>query len=336
MGSVTSKLLARLPLILIIGSLIAIPKPVYAHPDFPIADTTIEVQPRQFVEFPLSIHYHRVVGSFDVIAPQGGIVTVLVMDDQTFTKYASGQPSSPLYSSGKVGTGRLNLLIFCCPVIVWSGEYDQELTYTKYHLVIDNTESSSSATVRLQAILLHDGVAAVVHGAEPFALVLYGGLFGAIGVLLSVFLRRGARATTVASAKDGRARTKMLLLSVGSLAIFSVVYALGFGLAITETEIRGSGGYLMPLLWILATFLWLRSYGMAAQLGSRLAGSIGVIEGLGPLLVASLLAWNYGWNYGSIAALLIPALLGGVVGLPQVVGGFYLLRRSGGFPKSRA
>ncbi|MBI4329639.1 MAG: hypothetical protein HY685_07225 [Chloroflexi bacterium] len=328
MSSVTSKLLARLPLILITCSLIAIPEPVYAHPDFPIADTTIEVQPRQFVEFPLSIHYHRVVGSFDVIAPQGSIVTALVMDDQTFSKYASGQPSSPLYSSGKVGTGRLNLLIFCCPVHVWSGEYDQELTYTKYHLVIDNTESSSSATVRLQAILLHDGVAAVMHGAEPFALGLYGGLFGAIGVILSVFMRRGARATTVASAKDGRARTKMLLLSVGSLAIFSAAYALGFGLAITETEISRSGGYLMPLLWILAIFLWLQGYRMTAPLGSRLAGSIGVIEGLGPLLVASFLAWNYGWNYGSIAALLIPALLGGVVGLPQVVGGFYLIQKT--------
>jgi hypothetical protein len=50
-------------------------------------------------------------------------------------------------------------------------------------------------------------------------------------------------------------------------------------------------------------------------------GAIGVLEGAGPLLLASLVALSYG-------APIVPILGGAIVGLPQVVGGLALIRSS--------
>jgi hypothetical protein len=312
--------------------LIALHVPAYAHPDFPIADTALEIPPGKVVEFPLSVHFHRVVGSFEVISPADGAGTVLVLDDQAFTSYAARQHASPLYSSGKTSQGKLNFLIACCIGEFLKSPYTGN--YTQYHLVIDNRESSSATTVELRATLIHDGQAVTIYGAEPFAVISIGGFFGAIGAGLALYLIRRVRGRTVSSVVDSRMERKIVLCSLGSLAIVAAASALGLGLASKGIEAYGGNlvegffasnadrpsQYLMFFAWILAVLLWTKSFGMAVAVGSRLVGGIGVIGGVGSLVVGSLLALNYG-------SILFPAFAAGVVGLPQILGGLYLIQR---------
>jgi len=325
-------------LLLIYYFLIALPSPAYAHPDFPIADKAVEISPGRFIEFPLTVHFHRVVGSLEVISPEVGTVTALLMDDQAFTRYAAGQPSPKLYSSGTTGSARLNFLIACCRVIQLSREYNRELTYTKYHLVIDNTQSSSSVRVKLRASLLHDGLAIIVYGGEPFAVAMVGPFFGAIGLTMAFMIRRVRRAP-VAPLPDSRVGRRIMLLSMASLAIFVLACMLALGWAIAGS--RAYGGSLIdglsaraaevpsrleflwsfPVLWMAGVLLWMRGFGKAAAAGSRLLGSIGVIEGAGSLLVGALLAFHY-------RSIVLPTLFAAIVGLPQIRGGLYLLERS--------
>lgn len=70
-------ILNRWGLAFILSFLILFPQPAYAHPDFPIADSVLQVSPGGFVEFPLSVHFHRVVGTFEVTSPAGGTITAL-------------------------------------------------------------------------------------------------------------------------------------------------------------------------------------------------------------------------------------------------------------------
>ncbi len=319
------------------------PSPAYAHPDFPIADKAVEISPGRFVEFPLSVHFHRVVGSLEVISPEAGAVTALLMDDQAFARYAAGEAWSPLYSSGRTDRGKLNYVIACCRIVLLSREYRQELTYTPYHLVLDNTASPSSVTVRLRAVLLHDGLAVVVHVAEPFGIIPMIGFFSAIGVGMSVFMRRKIRAASPSSPSEARQGPKILLLSLGSLASFVVLslFVVNGGItgmssyggsfidgliAIDAPSFEGGPRWgpaesLIPLSWLLALLCWLGAFAAAVNRGSRLAGMIGIGEGLGWLGFWLLVAVNYG-------SVLVPAVLAGLISLPQVLGSLYLIRRS--------
>ena len=338
-------ILNRWGLAFILSFLILFPQPAYAHPDFPIADSVLQVPPGGFVEFPLSIHFHRVVGTFEVTSPAGGTITALLMDDDAFTRYAAGQPSSPLYSSDRTDRGKLNYVIACCRIVLLTREYRQDLTYTPYHLVLDNTASPSSVTVRLRANLFHDGMAVIVHVAEPFGIIPMIGFFGAIGVGMSVFMRRKIRAATPSSLYDGGEGPKVRLLSLGSLASFValslVVVSLGIagmssyggslidGLAIVTKasglDLPSAGRYdlvevLIPASWLLALLFWLGAFGAAVNRGSRLAGMIGIGEGLGWLGFWLLVAVNYG-------SVLVPAVLAALISLPQSLGGLYLISK---------
>ena len=333
-------ILNRWGLAFILSFLILFPQPAYAHPDFPIAETVVDVPPGGFVEFPLSIHFHRVVGTFEVTSPAGGTITALLMDDDAFTRYAAGQPSSPLYSSGRTDRGKLNYVIACCRIVLLSREYRQDLTYTPYHLVLDNTGSPSSVTVRIRANLLHDGMAVIVHVAEPFGIIPMIGFFGAIGVGMSVFMRRKIRAATPSSASEAREGPKLLLLSLGSLASFVVLSLVVVSLGIAG--MRSYGGNLIDglilyqklgldtpsaeryvqvliiLSWLLAFLFWLGAFRAAVNRGSRLAGMIGIGEGLGWLGFWLLVAVNYG-------SFFVPAVLAALISLPQSLGGLYLI-----------
>lgn len=320
-------------------ALILFPQPAYAHPDahpdFPIADSVLQVPPGEFVEFPLSIHFHRVVGAFEVVSPAGGAITALLMNDDAFTRYAAGQPSSPLYSSGRTDRGTLNYVIACCRAFV-AGE-DRQETYTPYHLVLDNTASPSSVTVRLRAVLLHDGGAVIVHVGEPFAIIPMIGFVGAIGVGMSVFMRRKIRAATPSSPSKAREGPKILLLSLGSLAsfvVFSLLVVRGIaGMSsyrqslidglITINPKRGwdLAEVLMILSWLLALLFWLGAFGAAVNRGSWLTGMIGIVAGLGWLGFWLLVAVNY-------SSFLVPALLAVLISLPLSLGGLYLISKS--------
>lgn len=344
-------ILNRWGLAFVLSFLILFPQPAYAHPDFPIADSVLQVSPGGFVEFPLSIHFHRVVGTFEVTSPAGGTITALLMDDDAFTRYAAGQAWSPLYSSGRTDRGKLNYVIACCRIVLLSREYRQQLTYTPYHLVLDNTASPSSVTVRLRTVLLHDGLAVIVHVGEPFGIIPMIGFFGVIGVGMSVFMRRKSRAATPATPYEAREGPKILLLSLGSLASFVVLSLLvvnggiagmsSYGgsfidglIAIDAPSFQSGRRYdpaegLSALSWLLALLFWLGAFWAAVNRGSRLAGMIGIGEGLGWLGFWLLVAVNYG-------SVPVPAVLAGFISLPQVLGSLYLIRRSRRKPDSSA
>lgn len=309
--------------------------PVYAHPDYKIVDEILVVPPGKFVEFSLPVHFHRVVGSFEVVSPADGLVNILLMDNQAFNRYTKGESSSQLYSSGKASKGTLNYLVACCVTpIDWYQGNRQEF-YTNYHLVIDNQESSS-ITIRLRITLIHDGGAVIAYSGEPFVPVEVVGIFAAIGAVMGLYMRRSIRRTTTSMA-ERRASRKLMIVSIGSVAFFASASVLGLivaimgarsyggslidGLVVGTADILGgipSGLIFFP--WLFALLLWTKGFGMTVAMGSRLVGSMGVIYGVVSLLVGSLLALNYG-------PILLPTLVAGIVGLPQILGGLYLIQR---------
>lgn len=317
--------------------LITLPAPAYAHPDFLIADQTFSIDPRKFLGFPLSVHYHRVVGSFQVISPAGGLVNVYLMDDQTFARYVAGQPAPELYSSGKTNSGVLDFLIPCCIGGKWnSGTYEsgQRNDYTKYHLVIDNRESSSSTTVRLRVDLLHDGIAVITYYGEPFAVAQVGGLFISIPAIWSFTMMKRAR--NISSAGNIRMGRKLVLSSVGSVATLfiiaisiygfsaaikraygeSVVASLSFPLGLVG-EVLSIAAIITP--WVFAVYIRKGSLHIAERLGSGLLGAIFLMLGVGSLLLG-LLTFGYGFT--------LPQIFFHVIfGTLQVLGGMYLISK---------
>lgn len=343
-------------LLLSVALLTALPTPAYAHPDFPIVSGTIQVEAGGFAAFPLRVHFHRLAGGFDVVAPAGAAVSALVMDDQAFSAYAAGKPAPYLYSSGSSAGSKVNVLIACCHRfdVVFSQQYDQERTYTPYHLVIDNRDSASPATVRLRATLVHDGIAVLVYGAEPFALGPVGALLALIGALLSRSVLRALRGGSHPAGGAGASRRNLLLAGLASLALYVAAAAAILSIALAASAAYGGGlveglvvsqaenpdttewyefsfpfrtrrynalALAVPLAWVLAIVLWSRAFAPALRERLRLVGTIGVLEGAGPLLLAGLVALSYG-------APIVPILGGAIVGLPQVLGGLALIRSS--------
>lgn len=308
---------------------------VQAHPDFEIVDGTIEIAPGKFAEFPLAVHYHRVVGTFEVINPADGTVNILLMDDQAFSNFAAGQPSSQLYSSGETNRGTIDLPIHCC-IKARTGQSERDSDYTKYHLVIDNSESSSSTAVRLQVDLLHDEIAVVFLYGEPFAVLQLGGFLVLVPTAWSLIMakrKRGAQSV----ANIGTGRNFMLLLG-GSIAILflTALTSYGFSGAIEETYgERAVAGITLPLglaggslslsvimiPWVSAVYLRRKGLDTAVKVGSRMIGAIFLIQGIGSVLAWTLLALNSGFTLPPGLVFIF------IVGVLQTLGGGYLIQR---------
>ena len=355
---------ARLKAIVLAGSILTtlffiMPASAYAHSDFQIADGAFEVAAGRFREFVLPVHFHRIVGSFEVVRPVGGTVNVHVMDDQSFVKYAGGELAPRLYSSGETRSGTLNFLIGCCydwtvvdpktePSVIIeevSTEYDR--LYFKHHLVIDNTNSFESKTVRLKASLIHDGAAVLVYSGEEFVILEVGIFFGVVAVGLGLYVRKKIRQAKNFSIPDRKMKGKVLVFAVASLVVSASTVVLGLSLAL-----MGSSSYGGSLLegfaasaadlparrllfavvfvpWLLAVLLWMKAFSTTATMGSRLVGSIGLMQGISPVFLALLTAFDYGFPhvttlFGGVGLILISSIFG----LPQMMGGLYLVKRS--------
>lgn len=320
------------------------PPPAYAHPDLPVTDSTVEVAAGTFVAFPLSAHFHRMVGKIEVIRPGEGTVSVLLMDDPGFASYAAGQLAPYLYSSGRTHEARLNFLIACCTRrLDLGGKFAQQ--WDPFHLVIDNRESSSAALVKLRAALIHDGAAVVLYNGEPFAAVQVVGFFGAFGIISAFFVIKTARrGPGRARAPDQTGRSERAY-ALGSLFLFGAASMLAAalaakgmtsyggglveGLVASQADLQFPAGsleeslplfqFLIPLSWLAAVVLWLKSFSLAAVAGSGLAASVGLLEGAGSLVVGVLLAASYG-------SILLALAMAAVVALSQLLGGLRLLQ----------
>jgi len=321
----------------------------YAHPDFRIVDGTVVVPQGGFTEFLLPVHFHRVVGTFQVTSPVGGLVEVVLMDDQAYVEYAAGKPTSRLYSSGEISQGTLNFLIPCClrSGVDPPGQYNQELTYTKYHLVVENRNASPSATVRLRVDLLHDGPAVIMYYGEPFAVAQLGSLFVVVGAGLGLWLRKRAKGRTVtALVADKMIGRKVIMLSLASfgILIFAAISVIGLSALLDRTRAFGGaeaeafmatdadlslslailGGTVSLLAvivpWIFAGYVWRMGFAVALRLGARLVGAIFVAQGIA-IIVGFLLAFTYG-------PFPVPALVLSLVAVAEVPAGLYLIKES--------
>lgn len=309
--------------------LISLPT-VYGHPDFQVTDATLEVAPRGFVDFPLSVHYHRLLGSLEVVSPAAGTVNILVLDELAFSNYTAKQPANKLYSSGSVNKITLDLPLHCCIRV----HTDSNEDYTRYHLVIENVEASVPKTVKLKVDLVHDGMAVILYYGEPLAVAQVGGLLVVISSIWSVIsIKRG----TVLSAVEKGVGRKTLLLALGSLAILFLAAFSAYGssrvveliygesqLASFSLPIGAVGGafsvsaILIP--WIFAIHVRRKGANVAVRLGSRLMGTVFLILGVDFLLEGIVLQLTY-------RTALPPVLVLGTVGLLLVLGGSYLITR---------
>lgn len=333
-----------LGLVLFLGALLALPPSAHAHPDFRIVDQTVTIAAGSYGAFPLSVHYHRLVGTYQVVSPLPATVSALVMDDPAFSSYAAKRPASILYATEKASAGRLNFLIPCCTGEFFTSPYTGN--YTSYHLVVENGDSSGAVTVRLRADLIHDGMAVIAYGSEPFAAVATAGFSGAFAALMPFFMRRALRPAWGSSPSPRQLPRQALLLAAASLALGGSIVGFNLLLALAASAAYGGGlvdgqmaaqamipelpgplrllGENYGILWLLGAMLWLRAFVLAAPVGSNLVGAVGVLAGLVPVVLGSLVGFSYG-------SLVIPVLLG-IFGLPQVAGGLYLSRRAGKSP----
>ncbi|MBI3022198.1 MAG: hypothetical protein HYU03_00980 [Thaumarchaeota archaeon] len=326
----------------------------YAHPDFRIVNEILEVPAGRFVEYPLSVHFHRVVGAFEVISPINGVITILIMDDPSYAIYASDKQVSPLYSSSKINKGTLNFLVPCCKeprsepgVMLEEAPGGFAGAYNRYHLVVDNANSSANARIMLRVTLIHDGPGVVLHDGEPFATVQLGGFFGIVGFMMGMHMWRSIRRSP--STVESQANRKVMLASVRCVAIFAASTLIGFtmavlgarsyggslvdglvaslaGIQLPPNPFVGSELILLPITlipWILALIIWVKGFRTAAKTGSLTLGSIGVVMGAMSLAVGLL----FTLNYFSAPFSLLPFVMGGIFGALFVIGGLYLVRK---------
>lgn len=307
-----------------------------------------------FLEYPLSVHFHRIVGSFAVVSPDAGTVTVLLMDDLNYAEYAAARPASRLYSSGMISRGTLNFLIVCCVKPETTPGYVGEVVssgytrgYTRYHLVLENPDSSASTTVRMKIELIHDGGAVIAYNGEEFAAASTVGFAAVIGVPMIFYMRKSIVRTSTFQEARGLGKITVFPVVSGALAAsltligltLAFLGTLSYGGRLIDGLIASQAEFATPLpslfggelsvadvlfpLWLLVILLWMIGFRMASTTGSRLLGSTGVIEGVIPLVMGSTLAVHY-WP---APLFFVPILAAGLVGLPQVLGGLYLIRR---------
>ena len=323
----------------------------YAHPDFRVVDEVLEVPAGRFVDYPLSVHFHRVVGTLEVVSPTDGIVTILIMDDPSYAIYASGKQVPRLYSSGEINRGTLNFLISCCReprnepgVIMEEAPGGFAGAYNRYHLVVENADSSVDARIRLHVTLIHDGLGVVFYDGESFAALQLGGFFGIVGLMMGLHMRRSISRSP--PSVESQPTRKLMLASVCCGAIFAASTLIGFTMAVMGARSYGGSlvdglvaslaGFQLPpnpfagsefillpttlIPWMLALIIWVKGFRVAAKTGSLMLGGIGVVMGIISFVVGLLLTLNY----FSAPFSFLPSVMGGIFGVLQVLGGVYL------------
>jgi hypothetical protein len=238
--------------VLAVACLFAAAALAWAHPDAMLVDGRLTIEPGAAATFPASVHFHRLVARYDVVAPAAASLQLELVP------FAEG--SSRVLVAPLEGSGRLHHLIDCC----------LEADFSGYDLVVRN-DGPAPATLDLRAWVVHDEFAVVALGAEP----------GALEVPLALFLGLGVAAVVVAGRRrlQGRGGTgrqrggrRALLWSQG---LFAAAVFVAVALAFAGMVRTGAG----PVGGMVAIMADLPVPG--GPFGSRMASVMGVL----------LLAW---------------------------------------------
>lgn len=296
----------------------------WSHADFRVADATFTLAPGEERTFPMSVHYHRLVGRFDVAGAEQAAVKFIVLDGATWaSEGATASSELAEFVLPSEDAPVLNYLVRCC----------DDATYTPYMLVARNP-GSAATTVDLYAWTVHDDFAVVVDRAENGAFGIPFVLFAALGALAlgtAMRSRRGA-------GRNRRRVSKALRWSVG-VALTAGVLALGLGIA---GAMRYDTGLVVGLIAVLADLPvpggpfgsraaavmgvlmlgWLGAVG--AWIGSIPTGPRMPVATVGALLggVSLLGGVLLGSAYGALA---VPLALGVVLGIPLMVAAWLVI-----------
>jgi hypothetical protein len=270
--------------------------PAAAHGDELLVRGSLTLAPGEVATYHGSVHYHRLVAR--VVAD--GPVRVRLHD------FVTGEVALEVGPTLRLA---VNELIACC----------DDATWTPYTLVIENV-GDRPVTLRARAVLVHDDLAVMVHGAES------GTREGAVLITAAwiVLLWWGRRRPRRASALR-RAGWASAVLAAG------VVIAGTYGwLAYGRSGAAGllAGLSHVPVLpwnplvsrvslflgvaivgWLLAGALWARS---RPAPGSQAWAGVGVGLGAGVLAVAGAVVVEYGvlsLPLGMAAGMVIPLAL---------------------------
>lgn len=161
----------RSALLALVGVVLLLPQPAFAHGDARLMDEVVLLGPGQSVDFESGLHYHRLVGEF---AADGEVAVRLVGVDGTPRVVVTGVDIA------------VNELVRCCDEQVW----------TPHRLVIENL-GDRPVTVDGRAMLVHDDLAVMVDRAESGtaeSVVVMGGIWAYV---LFRIRRKGALVKTV-------------------------------------------------------------------------------------------------------------------------------------------
>jgi hypothetical protein len=270
--------------------------PAAAHGDVPLVRGSLTLAPGEEAVYHGSVHYHRLVAR--VVAD--GPVRVRLHD------FVTGEVALEVGPALRLA---VNELIACC----------DDATWTPYTLVIENVGDRPVA-LRLRAVLVHDDLAVMVHGAES------GTREGAVVITAAwvVLLWWGRRRPRRASALR-RAGWVSAVLAAG--AVIAGAYGwLAYGRSGAAALLAGLSH--VPVLpwnplvsrvslflgvaivgWLVAGALWARS---RPAPGSPAWAGVGVGLGAGVLGVAGAVVVEYGvlsLPLGMAAGMVVPLAL---------------------------
>lgn len=122
-----------------------------AHGNQEVGEGRSRLAPGGVVEFPVELHYHRLVGN---------VATVDSGDPRDAVSVSALGPSGIQHLAGPAGTLRVNALLACCKGEAW----------TPHVIRIENT-GPRAIDVDVRLALLHDGLAVAAHDAEKGAAI---------------------------------------------------------------------------------------------------------------------------------------------------------------------
>lgn len=300
-----------------------------AHPDVPVIETSLRLEPGQAESGPMSVHYHRLVGHLKAAAGELQGLTLHLMAEDVWRE--SGTAATDVEVTGLQSDAdgtRINHLVRCCLGDV----------YTPYRWVLRN-EGNRPVDVDLRLWAVHDDFAVVVDRAEPGAFSVPLVLFLAMAVTAIVGTRRGLSKSAHRLLGAKRAFVWSLSLA-GACVVLAGALALGGmlrygagpvdGMVAILADVPVPGGPfgsrdalvmgLMMVGWCAAIGAWARAAALAAPGQSPGIGRFGFLLGLTSLLTGVGLGWTYG-------AFFVPVVLGAVLGAPLMVCGVMVSRR---------
>lgn len=175
-----------------------------AHENKLVADELVSIAPGASVEYPVTLHYHRLVGA---VAAEGSSLVVGVSGPGGTTRVAG--PGSDL---------RVDALVRCCKGTTWAE-----------HVVTIENVGAAAASPQVRLVLLHDGLSVTADDAGAGAAV---SLLVLVAVPSALALRRLRRRQAPAETR------RPLAVAWGALAALCLLAA---ALALPSMLLYGGG-----------------------------------------------------------------------------------------------